>query len=233
MSFFISLGIVVLAMLIQGFLQLNPSVFLIFYHNAIGKKSVKKADDYSLFYILGVEAFLTTLFLLINSTFFCMFKDAPEHSLDFLPWVLAGIFIALSLFTLFWYYRKSNGTELFISRKTSKKLFALAENTKSRSDAFILGTVVGLLELFLTFPICFVVSLASMQAGVPFRAVFIILYIFSATLPFFIQLFLFHTDHNLADIQKSRIRNKVFNRIIISLCYILLALATINMGLIL
>lgn len=222
MSFFISLGIVILAMLIMASLQLQPGVFALFCHYASGKYSKKRASDLTLFFILGAETVSACLFLcayyLANLFFFYQFR--PETS--FFAWVMVGILIALSLMSLFCYFRPGPGTKLFISRQCAKNLGTHARLAKSRSDAFLLGAFSSVCELLFTLPLYVITSIEIMEMAVEFSPshLLTLLYIIVPIIPLFIIRWRFHLGHNLADIQKSRVKDKNFTRIILCFSYL-------------
>ena len=222
MSFFISLGIVFLAMLIMASLQLQPGVFVLFCHYALGKFSKKRASDLTLFFILGTETAAACLFLcsyyLANLLFFYQFR--PETS--FFAWVLVGILIALALMSFFCYFRPGSGTKLFIPRKCAKNLDTHAKNAKSRSDAFLLGALSSICELPFTLSLYLITSIEIIEMTVEFRPsnFLTLLYILIPTIPLFIIRWKFQLGRNLADIQKSRVKDKNFTRFILGLSYL-------------
>lgn len=226
MSFFISLGIIILAMLIMSCLQLQSGIFALLYHYTSGKYSKKRASDLTLFFILGVETAAACLFLFsfYASNLLFLFQLHPETS--FVAWIIIGVLIALSLTSLFCYFRPEAGTKLFISRKHAKLLDYQARQTKSRSNSFILGILTGIHELPFTLPLYIITSIEIAELSInPFlKNIFTILYILAPTIPLFIIRWKFQIGQNLADIQKSRSKNKTFVRTILCSCYIVIAI---------
>lgn len=222
MSFFISLGIVFLAMLIMASLQLQPGVFALFYHYALGKYSKSRASDMALLFILGAEVSAACLFLcayyIVNLFFLCQFR--PETS--FFAWFIVGVLIALAFMGFFCYFRPGTGTKLFISRKCARALDAHALNAKSRSDAFTLGALSGVCEIPFTMPLYLITSMEIMEMSVEFfpSHLLTILYIVVPTLPLFFIRWKYQTGHNLANIERSRVKDKAFTRIILCLSYV-------------
>lgn len=217
-------------MLIQAFLQLTPGTFALFYHYALGKKSAKIADDFGLSFILGVEVFTATVLLLVYSLTFFIFCNQPGFCNHIFLWIMTGVFIAEALAFFFFYYRKGRTTALFIPRRIAKNIILRAEKTKSRSDAFILGFVSGSPELLFTLPLYIISVVELMLVPTLPRILTIIFYIIVLTIPLFSIRSLYRTGHNLAEIQRSRARAKSFVRLFISICFLLLAFATIIIG---
>ena len=80
MSIFIPVAILIVATLIQAFMQLTPGVFALFYHYALGKNSSTKADDLSLHFILGVITFIVITWLLIYALIFSIFYNKKDKT---------------------------------------------------------------------------------------------------------------------------------------------------------
>lgn len=229
MSIFISLGIVILAMLIMACLQLTPSVFALFNHYMLGRFSKRKASFLSLYFILGAEIIAACLYLSIfYLTCIFFFNDLhPETSILF--WALAGILAALGIFSFFFYYRRGPGTQLFIPRKYAKALDLSAKSVNTRSDAFLLGALTGTCELTLTLPLYIVTCIEIMKMGTEGISsnLLTIIYILVPVIPLFFIRWKFQIGYNLAKIERSHVKNKFFNRFILATCYILIAILII------
>ena len=211
-------------------MQLVPGTFALFYHYAIGKNSSTKADNLSLYFILGTITLMATIWLLVYTFIFKVFYDKINFYLDFIPWIMTGIFFAESIASLFFYYRKGKFTTLFISRSVARNLNSHAQKTKNRSDAFILGFFSGIPELIFTLPLYIVTSIELMKINFSLRPLFIIFYIIISIIPLFIIRTLYRCDYNLAKIERARIHAKIFIRIFISISFTLLAIAVIGTG---
>ena len=231
MSFFISVGILILATLILASFQLTPAIFTIFYHYASGKKSRAKADDLTLSFVLGVETFNTIIFVLLYMIYYSIFYNVNELKLGLFPWIMAGIFLALAFISFFFYYRKSRGTELYISRKIAKNLLLRARSANTRSDAFLLGCFSGTAEIIFSLPLYLITVVISNHLNFAPRALLHILLISSISIPIFSYFLMYRSGYNFAEITRRRIKNKPFFRFIIPVAYILLVFACINIGL--
>ena len=210
-------------MLISSFLMLIPGIFANFFHYASGKYSRAKADNLSLFFILGVETMVVLIFFLIATIIWALPLSVVNLDNAILVWVLAGIFFGLGLATFFLYFRKQGG--LFIARKTATKFLSHPKFIKTRSDAFVFGMISGVPELPFTIPLYFVatliisdISLSSLPC-----AGLIILYALLNICPLFLVHAYFRANHNLADFLRLRLKNQTFFRIFLSLLYLLLA----------
>ena len=218
-------------MLITALLQLAPGTFSLFYHYALGKTTAKKADDRSLSFILGAEIFagLIWTLLLIILSLLCAVIDT--YSMPTF-WILFGTLIAEALAFMFLYFRHGHHTALFISRNVAKELQIHSCKAKSRSDAITLGFFTNFPELIFTFPLYFISTIVILNTPALPRALIIVFYIIFVTLPLFIIRILYRSGHNLAYITKLRTKLKPYIRIIVPVLYVLLALATLNLGII-
>lgn len=228
MSIFISVVIIVLAMLIQGLLQLTPGIFSIFYHSALGKLSAKKTDNLSLSFILGVECYLAIMLL---SVFFIVnFLLSYLVSYSTIFWVLSSLSFTMALLFFLLYFRKSTATALFISRRTAKNLDLRATTAKSRLDAFALGFFSGVPELVFTLPL-FVILIFAMSYIPGLTSTLILLpYIIIVITPLFTIRTLFRTGSNLASITRLRTKLKPLIRWAITISFLLIAFGLIYLG---
>ena len=228
MSFFTSAGIIVLATLIGASLQLTPGIFLIFYHYAIGKNSKKKANNLALSYIFGVLLYSIVMFLLLYAVYFSFFYTHPHLEKGLFMWIMAGVFFALSIAAIFFYYRKGKGTELFVSRGISQKIFIRARNIETKKEAFMLGLFSGTAELLFTFPVYIIAVSAANNIDSISKIFFAMVFVLSSTVPILTYFVMYRSGANLANIERRRVKNKNFIRFMLALAYVLLAVAILN-----
>ncbi len=213
-------------MLIVAFLKLVPGVFGLFLHYGSGKYSKFKVDDLSIFFIIGFETLIALMFILFNFLFCALSFTKINLENPILIWIIIGILVALSVAYFCFYYQKGPGTKLFISRTIAQNFDKKAQTVKSRSDAFALGFTAGIPELLFTIPLYFISTIEISKlclSDIPCCALIIIFIILSAV-PLFIQHAFFRTNHNLADFEKNRIKNKTFFRFFTSFLYLILAI---------
>ena len=221
MSAFAPYGIIILVALILASLQLTPGVFALFSHYALGKYSKPKASRLSLFFILGVETINTCLFVSIYYLTSIVLLGNTNVVCQILSFILAGISAALGLAFFFCYYRPSKGSELFIPKSYALALQHNAKIAKTRLDAFLLGAVSSTCELVFTLPLFIIAILTTFMMD---HSPISFLLIIAPLIPLLNIHFRYQTGQNLAHIIKSRINNKLFLRITISLCFILIAI---------
>lgn len=231
MNVFVSVGIVILAMLIMASLQLVPGVFALFYHYASGKYSRKRASTLSLFFIIGAEIISAFLFIAaVYISYILFINDMDPHN-NIVTWAFVGILIALSITSFFFYFRhpRSKDSELFIPRKYAKALILRTSKVKSQSDAFALGALCNIPEIIFTLPLYIITATEIIYMHNEYIAddLLTIIYILISTVPLILLYFSFHRHHNLADVIRTRIRDKTFHRLCLSLSYATIAILII------
>ena len=227
-----SIGIVVLAMLIMASLQLVPGVFALFFHYARGKYSFKKASSLSLFFILGSEIISAVFFISAFYVSYILFLNDLDPRNNVLTWIFIGIFLALSVACFFFYYKHPHSkqdTELFISRKLVRNIDDRVKSAKTPSDAFTIGALSNVCELPITLPLYIVTATEIMYMHTEYFAdnIMTILYILVSSIPLIYLYWRFRIGQNLAIIQRSRIKDKSFSRIAISLSFFTIAILII------
>ncbi len=216
-------------MLIMASMQLSSSVFLLFYHHILGRKSKSDVSFLTLFFFLGVEIISAVLFLscylLANVCFF--FHNNPENTL--LAWIMIGILIALAITFFFLYFRSTKTTEIFIPQKLAKTLLVNTTKIKKPSDAFMLGAMSTIGEFVFTIPLYILTSVEIMELGNKYPAAdfLTIVYILTPIIPLFIIYAQFRLGQNLAEIQRHRVKNINFTRFIVSLSFLTIAIVMI------
>lgn len=235
MSVLTSLGILILSLLIFMLMQLSSGIFLLFSHYNKGKFSRRKAADLNLFYIVGAEIVVAMVFLCVYYVISALSPLQVNLENGIIVWTIVGALLAISFLFFSFYYHKGSGTKLFISRRFASAAEAKAKAIKSRSDAFALGYSAAIPELIFTLPLYFICSLEIMRIGTTGieRAFLILLFILASLIQLFIINFQFANHRNLAEIQRSRVRNKPFIRSTISFLYLLIAILIITFRIIL
>lgn len=229
-------------MLIQSFLELNPRLFAIFYHRALGKTSSKKADDRALSFILGTEIFTAIVFLIVYLVISYIINNVGILSPIFL-WVMSGIFVLEAFAALFFYYRPKKSrlksrssrarkslTGLFLPADLKNSLIYHAEHSNNRSATIVLGIVTTSLELCFTLPLYIIMSICIYYTFMNLSSIYIIIYIIVATIPLFLIRTCFRTDRTLADVIRIFIKKSPWTKLILPFSYFMLAIVTLIIG---
>ncbi len=229
MSVFTPLSILILSTLIIASMKLIPGIFALFYHYASGKYSVKKVSNLSIFFILGVETLPVFILTILNFFTFVFFFTNRSSINGVLLWSIIGSLFALGLAFSLFYFRRSSGTELFISRHLASSFEEKAKLVKKPSDAYILGLISGIPELIFTLPLYFIVFITITKSFIVVTSCSTILmsFILLTISPLFFLYAYFRTDNNLANFMKLRTKNKNFFRFFVSILYFLLAILII------
>lgn len=222
MNVLVSVIILILAMLIQAFMQLSSGIFSLFYHYALGKKSRKKADSLSPYYILGYGLFIVAVIFIMCIFIFTLDKYSLIN-FTYFSWALSGILIAEAVASLFFYYRKGKTTETFISRRIARNIEDRIKNAKTKSDAFVLGFISSFPELVFTLPLYLTIIITLINFTILPRAMVLILFLVIALSPLFFVLAMYHTDRHLANIIRLRLKLKPFIKAFLCLGYLMLA----------
>lgn len=214
--------IMIVAMLIQASLQLLPSIVMIFRHYVYAKQTQKKAKYLMAYFLLGAAGAVA----LILTMSYMSIPDVPLTR-----WILAGVLIALAGASIWLYFRKGQQTELFLPRSMARNLVERVKGVSKRSDALILGLATSFLELAFSLPVYVVVAvkLNGFYSGV-LRAELVLMNVLATMIPAILILMLYRSGKNLAEIQRTRVKNKKFYRILLSVCYLTLAVLVMGFG---
>lgn len=228
MSVFTSLGIFIISGLIIASLKLIPGVFALFYHYASGKYSAKKVSDLSIFFILGAESLPVLIFIILNLASRALLFTDVTLTENITIATIAGLLFALSISMFFFYFRRSRGTELFISRRTAKRFVKKASEVKTRSNAFSLGLISGLPELIFTLPLYIILLIeSSKNLDIASSSATLLAFVLFIIAPLFLTYAYFRNGNNLANFERLRVKNKFFFRSFIASLYTLLAILLI------
>lgn len=214
------LAIIAFAALIHATLQLGVGALLTLYHATLGTTIKRKAQRLGEKYILGVALFIA---LALASTCFLVFVifsgNLPVASLV----ILVGLLVLMTAGIWFLYYRKSTGTELWIPRSFAKFINERAKDTDDSVEAFSLGMTMACGEM--PFAIILIIAAANSILALPenTQILAILLYVFIATLPMIILQVAVRKGETILTIQKWRINNKNFIKILSGLCFLILA----------
>lgn len=241
MSIILSVISLILVVVILTSLQLTPATFSIFYHHALGKYSSKKADNLSLYFILGVELFAAAMWLLIYFILYALLINLHDFHHNIMFWIFAGITIAEAIIFFIYYFRRpaksenksrrQTSTALFLPRRFANALLFRTTHLKNQKDALLLGFFVGVPELIFTLPLFIIANFILLYCIEISAAITIFVATLLMTIPLFATLIAFHSDHNLANIQRFRAHIKPILHFSIPLCLLALSITLINLGL--
>lgn len=208
MTVYISIAAVILAGLVHASFQLSTSLLLLLSSHALGsKKSQKKVLKLSSNFAGGV---LMIGWLLLISIIFLASNVFGIYNPKFI-WIGLCIFLLIGA-VLVWlfYYRRQNGTVLWLPRSIAGFLSKRAENTHSNIEAFLLGIFSVIYELpFIILPLL-TAAVIVVQLPLPSQIIGTVIYACVSILPIMAIWTAINSGHSLASLQRWRERNKHF-----------------------
>lgn len=203
-----SLLVVAFAGLIHASLQLSTSVLTTLSGHAIGsKKSHARTLRLTSSFVFG--AGLMTILLLSFTAFTLLHIFSTEPPLY--TWaVAAGIVFGIGVAMWLFYYKKGEGTALWIPRSLASYLNDRAKATKLSAEAFGLGLVGVLGELIFIIGPMIITALVLITLPSNWQLVGLVIYTLISLLSLGIVWMLVGSGHSLSRIQKWREQNKHF-----------------------
>jgi hypothetical protein len=203
-----SLSIVALAALIHASFQLSVSVLTILSGHAIGaKKSQARVMRLTSSYVAG--AALMTILLLAFAAYLSI-SGFGTH-IPLLAWsVGAGILFGIGISVWLFYYRKGQGTTLWIPRSIATYLSDRTKATKNSGEAFALGLMSVISEIVFIIGPLVISGFVLIQLSPIWQLAGIGIYTVISLLPLVIVWVLVGSGHALSRIQKWRETNKYF-----------------------
>ena len=214
------LAIIVLAGLIHATLQLGVGAMLTLYHAVLGSKVKKRARALGRNYMLGAGLFNM---LVVTACCFVVLVIFSGVMTEPAVMIMCGVLMMLAGGIWFLYYRKSEGTELWVPRGFAKFISERAEETDDNVEAFSLGMAMAAGEM--PFGIALVVMAANSILALPqsTQIMAILLYVAMAEMPMIILQVAIRNGKTVVEIQRWRVRNKNFLKIMTGICYVVLA----------
>lgn len=215
-----NIAIIFLAGLIQSSLQLSFGALILLYHSSIAKHYRKTTRRLSRSYVIGcgVMSFLSvgcTAFLISVLNQGAMSNQALI--------ILIGALLASALIMWFFYFRKGDRTELWLPRSFARFITGRARKTNDPIEAFSLGIVSSFAEMPISLALYIVSANAILQLGGSLQIVGLTIFALLAVMPLVILKIRMKTGRNVADIQRWRVQNKAFLKIISGFGFITLA----------
>ncbi|MBP5512505.1 hypothetical protein J6X90_03920 [Candidatus Saccharibacteria bacterium] len=217
-------GVILLAGIVHASLQLELGALLLLYHASLGKHIKRRTKDLVSNYILGsamlVILFVSTIIFLISSV---SYTSLSTESIA----VLAAVLLLLAVLIWLFYYRSRQTTELWLPKSIARYINKRAKLTDSNIEAFSLG----MLTAFSEMPFSFVLMVLAADAIVlmPFEIQFLVVlvYAFISVLPLFILRFFIKRGSTVVDIQKWRMKNRNFFKVLSGTLFLTLAIFVI------
>lgn len=221
MNNFPEVGIIILAAVVYATLQLDSGCLLLLYHASLGKHIRKRTKALAGSYIAG-----SGLMALFGVALFYL-AIAGIYGQTLSSWCLiAAAAVMFLLAVLMWcvYYRRGKSTELWLPKVVAKFITKRAEVTESNTEAFSLGMLSGFAEMPWTFVLMIVVANSLLCLPLGWQAVMAVVFAVIAILPLILMWIMIRRGKTVVDIQKWRVKNKTFIRIVSGISFAVLAM---------
>lgn len=202
-----TLAVIAFAALIHASFQLSVSMLTLLSGHAIGKKTAHRRLLHLVGSFVSGAAVMT---LLIIATAVLLFE--PNYiTVTPLTWsVISGLLIGIGIAVWIFYYRRQEGTTLWVPRSFARLLSDRTKATKSGAEAFSLGLTSVFSELlFIVAPLA-IGALAITTLPAEWRWAGITLYVLVSLLSLLIVTALVGGGHKLSGLQAWREKNKRF-----------------------
>jgi len=137
--------------------------------------------------------------------------------------IVMGVLIALAVSVWTFYYRRGKSTELWLPKSVARYINKRANVTESNTEAFGLGMLACFAEAPFTIILVLVAGNSIVALPQALQILAIAVYTFLSILPLFVMRIAVRKGQTIVDVQKWRIRNKNFLRVLAGIGFLVLA----------
>ena len=217
----VQFGIILLAAIVHASLQCELGALLLLYHASLGKHIKRKTKILVTNYIYGSGLLICLLVTLI--AFLVITLSDGALSVLCLA-VLASTLLMLALLIWLFYYKTRRSTELWLPKSVARYISGRAKLTESNVEAFSLGMLTAFAEMPFSFIPMLLAGNAVAELPFEFQFLSILGYSFIAILPLFVLRFFIRRGSTVVDVQKWRVKNKNFLKMISGFLFLTLAI---------
>lgn len=210
-----------LSAIVHATLQLGLGALLLLYHASLGKHIKKKTKQLVSNFILGT--ILLIILIVATSAFIIGTITSSSLPTEALA-VIVGILLMLAIIIWFFYYRSRRSTELWLPKSVARYISNRAKLTESNTEAFSLGMLSSLAEMPFSMILMIIAGNAILGLPVEWQIIAVIFYALVAVLPLFILRFSIRQGNTVVDVQKWRMKNKDFLKIMTGVGFMTLAI---------
>ncbi|MBR2659703.1 hypothetical protein IKD60_03000 [Candidatus Saccharibacteria bacterium] len=214
------LFVVLLAGVVHAMLQLGIGTLLILYHASLGKHITLRTRSLVTNYIFG-NALLTGLS--VSAAGFIIYIICRGEMNPAMLTIVMGVLIALAVSVWTFYYRRGKSTELWLPKSVARYINKRANVTESNTEAFGLGMLACFAEAPFTIILVLVAGNSIVALPQALQILAIAVYTFLSILPLFVMRIAVRKGQTIVDVQKWRIRNKNFLRVLAGIGFLVLA----------
>lgn len=220
LTVFSTLGVIVLAAIAHASLQMNLGSLLLLYHESLGKHIKKRTKFLVSNYIFGVVFLIITS--LAATCYFILLVFNQQLSTICLV-TIAIVLVAVTICIWLFYYRSGRSTELWLPKPVAKYITKRARQTDSNIEAFALGLLASFAETPFVIILFLVVADSLLRLPLWQQIGMLFAYVAIAIFPlFFLRLAVRH-GRTVVEIQKWRLKNKNFLKILSGTLFMTLA----------
>lgn len=211
---------VILAGLVHATLQLGVGTLLLLYHASLGKHVKRKTRELVTNYILG-NGFLTALAVAGAGFIIYIICQGPMNPA--MLTIVVGILVGLAISVWAFYYRMGKSTELWLPKSIAGFINKRAKLTESNTEAFSLGMLACFAEFPFTLILILVTANSILALPQALQILAIAIYTLLSVLPLAIMRIVVRKGQTVVDVQRWRIKNKNFIRVISGIGFMVLA----------
>ncbi len=217
----VQICIIFLAALVNASLQLGLGSLLLLYHASLGKHIKKKTKILASNYILGSLVFIGLM--VAASSFIIATVAGSTLPVEVLSLLVVIMFI-LAVIIWFFYYQTKRSTELWLPRSVSRYISTRAKITESNTEAFSLGMLATFAEMPFSAVLMVVAGNSVITLSTNWLQILSVIgYTLIAILPLLVLRFCIRHGKTVVDIQKWRMKNKSFLKVMSGVGFVTLA----------
>ena len=220
LTVFSALGVIILAAIAHASLQMNLGSLLLLYHESLSKHIKKRTKFLVSNYIFGVF-FLIVMSLAATTYFIYLLFDGRLTTICLA--VLVGVLVALTLCIWLFYYRSGRSTELWLPKPIARYITRRAKQTDSNIEAFALGLLASFAETPFVIVLFLVAADSFLKLSAWLQITMFLIYTIVAILPLLFLRIAVRHGRTVVEIQKWRLQNKNFLKILSGVLFITLA----------
>jgi len=220
MSDLLNTAIIILAAILHATLQLGLGSLTLLYHESAGRNIAKKTKRLVSSFISGVGIMVI---LLLGASCFIVDRLLGNPLPQEIFYVLIGVLTALAIIMWFFYYRRGNSTELWLPKRFALFTNRRAQSTNNDTEAFSLGLFCTFAELPIAIAPLILATSSILNTNPDYQLLQVALYSLITVAPPLIFRLAIHTGRTAVDVQKWRLRNKTFLRLISAAAFLALA----------
>ena len=219
-----SFAIIAFAALIHASFQLSVSVLTLLSGHALGKKTAHRRVLGLMNHFIRGVGIITILFLSTLGYYLDMFIAHSPDVEKLVAAVTCGLMAGLGVAVWAFYYRRGDGTSLWLPRSVADFLRKRSKATKNGAEAFSLGMMSVVAELlFIAGPLLAAATAMVLLPSAELKVFAVLLYLILSILPLLIFTVLVGGGHTISRLQAWREQHKRFLQFVAGGSLIILA----------